>query len=44
MADALGVNRATYSYYELGTTAPDFQRIVEIACKNRHPSPICTQF
>ena len=31
MADALGVNRATYSYYELGTTAPDFQRIVEIA-------------
>lgn len=31
IADALGVNRATYSYYELGTTAPDFQRIVEIA-------------
>lgn len=27
----MGVNRATYSYYELGTTAPDFQRIVEIA-------------
>ena len=31
MADALRVNRATYSYYELGTTAPDFQHIVEIA-------------
>lgn len=31
MADALHIHRATYSYYELGKTQPDFLRILEIA-------------
>ena len=31
MADALHVNRATYSYYELGKTQPDFQQLETIA-------------
>ena len=45
VADALHVNRATYSYYELGKTQPDFAQLGQLArCKNRHSSPICTQF
>ena len=31
VADALHVNRATYSYYELGKTQPDFQQLETIA-------------
>ena len=31
VANALHINRATYSYYELGETAPDFQRVLDLA-------------
>lgn len=31
MADALHINRATYSYYELGKTQPDYLQLVKIA-------------
>ena len=31
VADALHVNRATYTYYELGKTQPDFQQLEMIA-------------
>ena len=31
VADALYVNRATYTYYELGKTQPDFQQLERIA-------------
>ena len=31
VANALHINRATYSYYELGETAPDFQRLLDLA-------------
>ncbi|PWM59362.1 MAG: hypothetical protein DBX91_06490 [Subdoligranulum variabile] len=31
VADALHVNRATYTYYELGKTQPDFQQLEKIA-------------
>ncbi len=31
VANALHINRATYSYYELGETAPDLQRLLDLA-------------
>ena len=31
VADALHVNRATYSYYELGKTQPDFAQLGQLA-------------
>lgn len=31
VANALHVHRATYSYYELGETAPDLQRLLDLA-------------
>ena len=31
VADALHVNRATYSYYELGKTQPDFSQLGQLA-------------
>ena len=31
VADALGIHRATYSYYELGRSQPDLSMIVKIA-------------
>lgn len=31
LADALHIHRATYSYYEIGKTQPDFQQLGKIA-------------
>lgn len=31
VAEALGVARSTYSYYELGTTSPDFETLKKLA-------------
>lgn len=31
VADALHINRATYSYYELGKTQPDFSQLGQLA-------------
>ena len=31
VAEALGIDRSTYTYYELGKTRPDYETLIQIA-------------